>query len=132
MAITMRSRVERYGLGEDAVEFVPGDFILTRIHRLDVRLISLAQRRHFKGTEAGYAHWSHAALIVGPDGALVEAETFWVIRDQVSKYHADEYHLVRIGPQFTAEGRSKAVAYANAQVGQAFGYILQDLDLSSA
>ena len=62
-------------------------------------------------------------MIVGDDGALVEAETFGVIRSSIAKYHADEYHLVRIGPQFSHQDRSQAVGYAERQVGQAFGYL---------
>ena len=90
---------------------------------VDASFISWAERRRFKGADAAYAHWSHAALIVAKDGALVEAKTFGVARSPISEYHSDEYHVVRIGPQFTPDGRSKAVAYAEGQVGQPFGYL---------
>ena len=46
-------------------EFVPGDFILTHRRRMFAALITLAQRRRFRGSDARFAHWSHAALIVG-------------------------------------------------------------------
>lgn len=114
--------VERLGPGVEASEFVPGDFILTHRHRLFAGLISLAQKRRFKGPDAPYAHWSHAALIVSRDGLLVEAETMGVIRSPIAKYRDDEYHLVRLGDEFPPDGRSRAVAYAESQVGQAFGY----------
>ena len=123
MLSTQLSRVERYGLGEDATEFTPGDFILTHRHQVDAWFIDKAQSRRFKGTDAPFAYWSHAALVVGRDGALVEAKTFGVTRSPISTYHADEYHLVRIGPQFAPEERSKSVGYAEDQVGQAFGYL---------
>jgi hypothetical protein len=51
--------VERFGPGADASDFVSGDFILTHRHRLFAGLISLAQKRRFKGPDAPYAHWSH-------------------------------------------------------------------------
>ena len=104
-------------------EFVPGDFILTHRHRLFAALITIAQRRRFRGPDARFAHWSHAALIVGADGSLVEAETMGVTRGSVSKYRDDEYEVVRLGRAFSADGRVAAVAYAEGQVGQAFGYL---------
>jgi|ERR1700682_197254 len=114
---------ERYGPGDEAKDFVPGDFILTHRRHLIAGLISLAQERRFRGKDAVYAHWSHAALIVERDGTLVEAEMTGVQRSPISKYRADEYHLVRLGPEFTSEARARAVAVAKAQVGQGFGYL---------
>lgn len=104
-------------------DFVPGDFILTHRHRLFAALITVAQRRRFRGPDARFAHWSHAALIVDSDGSLVEAETMGVTRSSIRKYRDDEFQVVRIGSDFTAESRAAAVAYAEGQVGQAFGYL---------
>ena len=64
-------RVERYGQGMDASDVAPGDFILAHRHHFLAALISLAERRRFRGANAPYAHWSHAALIVDGDGWLV-------------------------------------------------------------
>lgn len=102
---------------------MPGDFILAHRNHVIARLISLAQKRRFKGADAPFAHWSHTALVVETDGELVEAEITGVRQNPISKYRADEYHLVRLGPEFSAEGRSRAVAYAKAQVGQGFGFL---------
>jgi len=44
-----------------------------------------------------------------------------VVRSAITKYRSREYHVVRLGPDLTAEGRRQAVAYAERQVGQAFG-----------
>lgn len=123
MTISLKASVERYGPGQDATEFEPGDFILTHRHQVDAWFITQAQARRFRGSDAPYAHWSHAALVVGRDGALVEAKKEGVVRSPISIYHADEYHMVRIGPEFTTEARAKAVAYAGGRVGQAFGYL---------
>jgi len=62
-------KVERYGAGEEATNFVPGDFILAHRHHLIAGLISLAQKRRFGGADAVYAHWSHSAVIVEKDNA---------------------------------------------------------------
>jgi hypothetical protein len=116
-------KVERHGPGDEALDFVPGDFILAHRHNLIAGLISQAQKRHFTGTDAVYAHWSHSAVVVDEDGALVEAETTGVRLSPISKYREDEYHLVRLGPEFSTEGRARAVAYAKGQIDQAFGFL---------
>lgn len=115
--------IERYGPGEGGTRFNPGDFILTHRRRPIAGLISVGQKVRFHGPDAVYAHWSHCALVVAEDGALVQAETLGVERCPISKYLSTEYHLVKLGPEFTPEGRKQAVAYANAQVGQAFGFL---------
>jgi uncharacterized protein YycO len=115
--------VERYGPGEEATRFNPGDFILTHRHRPIAGLISVGQKFRFRGGDAVYAHWSHCALVVAEDGALVEAETLGVELNPISRYRSKEYHLVRLGPEFGPEGRKRAVAYATSQVGQAFGFL---------
>lgn len=117
------ARIERYGPGEEATDLVPGDFILAHRHNFIAGLISLAQKRRFKGADAVYAHWSHSAMVVDADGTLVEAEVTGVQLNPISRYRADEYHLVRCGPEFPSEGRARAVAYSKAQVGQGFGFL---------
>ncbi|HKC19945.1 MAG TPA: hypothetical protein VKE27_09980 [Candidatus Dormibacteraeota bacterium] len=104
-------------------QFVPGDFILTHRHRLFAALITVAQRRRFRGADARFAHWSHAALIVGADGELVEAESMGVTRGSINKYRDSEFQVVRLGADFKPDCRAAAVAYAEGQVGQAFGYL---------
>lgn len=116
-------RVERYGPGEEASDYTPGDFILTHRRHLIARLISIGQKRRFRGPDAVFAHWSHCALVVDSRGALVEAESTGVRLSPIARYRAGEFHLVRLGPEFEPPARERAVAYANSQVGQAFGYL---------
>src|SRR3981081_333051 len=99
------AKVERYGPGQRAKDFVPAPCTLPPRHNLDGGLISLAQKRRFKGPDAVYAHWSHTAMIVERDGALVEAEINGVLQNPISRYHSSEYHLVRLGSEFSEEGR---------------------------
>jgi uncharacterized protein YycO len=117
------AKVERYGPGEEAKDYEPGDFILAHRHNLIAGLISQAQKRRFRGSDAVYAHWTHSAMIVEKDGALVEAEVTGVRQNPISRYHGDEYHLVRLGSEFSAEGRARAVAYSKAQIGEGFGFL---------
>ena len=122
------ARVERYARGESAADLVPGDFILTHRHRPFAALISLAQRRRFRGADSPFAHWSHAALIVSADGGLVEAESTGVVKSTLAKYRDDEYHLVRLGRDLAEADRPAVAGYGRRQVGEAFGY----LDLAGA
>lgn len=115
--------VERYGPGDEAKSYEPGDFLLTHRHHPIARLISLAQERRFRDADAPYAHWTHCAVVVGVDGELVESESAGVTRSPISKYRSDEYHLVRLGPDVMPMARGRSVTYATAQVGQAFGYL---------
>lgn len=62
-------------------------------------------------------------MIVASDGTLVEAETMGVTRSSIKKYRDDEFHVVRLGADFKRDSRRAAVAYAEGQVGQAFGYL---------
>jgi hypothetical protein len=121
--VTEVATVERYGPGEEAKDFVPGDFILAHRNHFLARLISQAQKRRFKGADTVFAHWSHTALVVETDGALVEAEIMGVRQNPISSYRAAEYHLVRLGSEFSSDGRARAVGYAKAQVGQGFGFL---------
>jgi hypothetical protein len=117
------ANAERYGPGEAATNFVPGDFILAHRHHIIAGLISLAQKRRFRGADAVYAHWSHSALIVDEHGSVVESEIMGVRRNPITRYQADEYHLVRLGPAFSSEGRARAVEFAKQQIGQGFGFL---------
>ncbi len=115
--------VQRYGPGEEAKGFSAGDFILAHRHNLIAGLISQAEKRRFRGPDAAYAHWTHAAVVVATDGSLVEAETTGVKRSPISRYRDDEYHLVRLGSDFDPGARARAVTYATNQVGQGFGFL---------
>jgi len=117
------AHAERYGPGEEPDRFEPGDFILAHRHNPMGGLISSGEKRRFRGSDAKYAHWTHCATVVSEDGALVEAESTGVKRSPIARYKDDEYHLVRLGAEFASEGRKETVAYAEAQVGQAFGYL---------
>lgn len=117
--------VERYEPGAEPAVVRPGDFILThRRRRLMPVLITLAQRRRFRGAARAFAHWSHAALVVGSDGILVEAEGAGVRRSPITKYREREYHLVRMDGCLDDEQRSIAARSGESWVGDGFGYLV--------
>ena len=118
----MIATVQRVGPGEDALEMSPGDFILAHRHHPLAGLISLAQKRRFRGADAAYAHWSHCALVESGDH-VIEAEASGIVRSPISKYRQDEYHLVRLDGEIDASGRERATAYARSRLGRGFGYL---------
>lgn len=117
----MAPEVERFGPGDEATDFQPGDFILTHSPHLISRLIRVAQK--IRGRERRYSYWSHAAVIVDREGTLVEAESKGVIRSPLAKYRPAEYHLVRLGESADRRDREQVVAFANSVVGQPFGFL---------
>src|SRR5438105_12260496 len=116
------ARVERYGRGEDAGGLSPGDFILAHRHHFLAGLISLAQKRRFRGPDSVFAHWSHSAVVETSD-SVIEAEIRGVVRSPILKYRDDEYHLVRLDGELDAGSRERVVAYATQQIGEAFGFL---------
>jgi hypothetical protein len=116
-----RLGVERLGPGESADTFEPGDFILTHGNAWTSRLIRFGQRLRFIGSDRKYARWNHAAMIVTPNGDLVEALGAGVKRTHISKYEGTEYYLVRIAA--TAPDRAQVVAFAEWAVAQPYGFL---------
>ena len=121
MIVTVQHAVARYGPGEEATDFQPGDFILTHKMKLIPRFIRFAQR--MRGRERKYSHWSHTAMITGADGSLVEAETKGVIKGNLSQYREVEYHLVKIDAIADDHDRKQAVAFTESMLGQPFGVL---------
>jgi uncharacterized protein YycO len=99
-----------------------GDFILAHRHHAIARLITLAQSRRFKGPDARFAHWSHAA-VVADDATVIEAEIGGIVRSPISRYRPDEYRVVRLDGILSDDARARVVAYASAQLGQSFGFL---------
>jgi len=91
-------------------------------HRTMAGLISQAEKRRFKGADAPYAHWSHAAII-GEGATVIEAESRGVVRSPIDKYSDDEYRIVRLDGELDDAARRRVVEYANGRIGQAFGYL---------
>jgi uncharacterized protein YycO len=116
------ARSERYGAGQEPSRLSPGDFILAHRHHLLAGVISVAERRRFRGRDAVYAHWSHTA-VVDAEGTVIEAEIRGIVRSPISKYRDDEFHLVRLGDELDGAARERVVGYARSQIGQAFGYL---------
>lgn len=90
----MTAAYTRYGVGDAAQIFTPGQVVLTHGNAMVCRAIQFGQRLRFP---ARYCHWNHAAIVVSQDGAIVEMLAAGASQNNISKYRADEYHLVDTG-----------------------------------
>lgn len=98
---------------------LPGDFILVHGKGVAPRLIQFSQRLRFN---SDCARWNHAALYIG-DGTFIEAKGgHHARRVPRSAYTGEEVREVRVGCGDTAM-RANAVAFANAQLGDGYGYL---------
>lgn len=108
----MLATAERYGPGRAPRELTPGDFILTHRKSFPSAVIAFGQALRFRGARRPFARWTHAALIVSPDGDLIEALGGGVERTHISRYLDVEYHVVRVDASNSE--REHVVAYAQA------------------
>lgn len=126
--VTPHHQVRSYGPGDSVQHTSPGDFLLTHGDTRLNALIRWGQRLRYRGSEAKFAHWSHAALFVDEKGMLVEAQETGVQERNVSVYLNTEYHVVHL-LDATAQERSHAVAFATHCLNDTYGF-LTDISLS--
>jgi hypothetical protein len=112
--------VETWPPGREPFNTEPGDFILVHGHRLASRLIGLGQALRFTGARRRFAHWTHAALIVGYRGEIIEAQFGGVRRARLARYLHSDYRLVHVNAS-PAE-RMHAAAYAESMADRRAGY----------
>ena len=105
---------------EEAREFEPGDFILTKSARMVGWLIRTGQLFRFKRK---HAKWTHAALIVSKEGDLIETCEERVIRSHISQYKKKEYHLIRLGEMADEKDRQKMVNFAEWCLRYDYGHL---------
>lgn len=102
---------ERFRGGEAIVGHQPGDFLLSHRtwHPFSV-LIRIGQRLRIHGDDRRHCHWSHAALVAGADGALIEMQKPGAVRGHVDDYRDLDCVLVRVHAD--DDDRAQAVAFA--------------------
>lgn len=89
--------VERAPAGVTASSWMPGDILLTHGHALFSRMIQIGQRLRIHGDDRRYTWFTHAALVVGENGELVEVTRPGVRHADASKYHSRDYVVVHTG-----------------------------------
>jgi uncharacterized protein YycO len=112
-------KIEHCPPGECAGSPRPGDFILISVASWRGKLISGYTRLRARTRAARQcSRWNHAALIVGANGALVEAGTAGVALQHVEKYRDHDYHYVAV--HATYDERSRAARFAASRVGSSY------------
>jgi hypothetical protein len=112
---------EIFAPGEELPDPKPGDFVLTHGKAWTSRLIRFGQRRRFRGDYRRYAHWNHAALIVGTDGAIIEALGAGVKQRNISIYRGTEYHVIRV--LASDDDRKQEVRFGKWSLNQPYGWL---------
>lgn len=85
--------------GESARRWQAGDILLTHGNSVFAKLIGFGQRLRIHGADRKYAWFTHAALVVGPGGELVEAMGSGVLRRNADDYRPQDYVVVRTGAE---------------------------------
>jgi hypothetical protein len=109
----------RFPPGDGVVCPQAGDFILVCGWSWRARAITAYQRLRVRGSGRGDAYWNHAALLVGRNGAIVEAGTGGVVLEHIEKYRDADYQYVAIGAG--PSGRRLATRFALSRVGSRYG-----------
>lgn len=97
-----------------------GDFILCRRPGFVSACIRIGQRIRFRGDDRKYARYTHAALVVGRDGELVEATAKGVERSHLVKFKDVPYTVVHTSTGH--EDQNQILRFANRVVGERYGY----------
>ena len=111
---------DRAGPGEAVATFDRGDFVLVAGTHVNSGVIRFGQRLRIRGDDRRYVKWTHAALIVGRDGALIEAVGKGVRRSHLDHYRDHEYVVVHI--HTSEEDRDEVVRFAEWALAQKARY----------
>lgn len=99
----------------------PGDILLTRANTTLSWFIRFGQALKF-GKQRQYAHWSHAALIVSPNGDLIEAHSKGIRHANIKEYQHKGTEYVHVPVQMDEHDRAQVLAFAESQVGKWYAF----------
>ena len=106
--------------GEGISDPRPGDIVLVRgAGWLGKAIRFFVRIRCRRDGDHSFAHWSHAGIIVSPQGHLVEVVHTGVVLSHIGKYRDQEYHYVQL--DLSAAERTRASRYAYSCLRQKYG-----------
>jgi hypothetical protein len=106
--------------GESISDPRPGDIVLVRgAGWLGKAIRFFVRMRCRRDGVPSFAHWSHAGIIVSPQGHLVEVLHTGVGLGNIEKYRDQEYHYVYL--DLSAADRTRASRYAYSCLRQKYG-----------
>lgn len=114
------SKTFLYRPGEVNISTKPGDFILTHRESFYSWLIDFGQKLRFKKQPSYY---THAAIITGNSGELVEALGTGVKEDNISKYRNVFYTYVEIDAEDKPRQWVKEYAQTMAKRRTSYGWL---------
>jgi len=114
-----KEEIQFFGIGEEATDPRPADFILLHTSNWSSNLIHLGQKLRYHGKDSKYTVWNHAAIIINTNGDIIQALNSGVRRGNLSEYKGTDYHLVRI--KASREDRLEAVCFAEYALGEKYG-----------
>lgn len=92
-----------------------GDVVLTGVESQGIVSLAIKLGQRLRGFNAAERRFSHAALVIGTDGTIAEAEAKGVVKSHISKYQAGDY--VVIHTHVDAHDRKQVLTYADAVLG---------------
>jgi hypothetical protein len=114
-------QIEQVPAWKTATAVEPGDFLLSRAHGFKHKMIMWGQGLRISvAADRVYRSYTHAALVVSPDGGLIEAVGSGVRRSHLKDYVGEYYEIVHITA--SPEDRAQAVGVAEAALGRKARY----------
>jgi hypothetical protein len=119
------AEVTAYPVGQGAVagQYKPGDFILTHGSAWYSKIIRHGQALRYKGGDAAFAYYNHAAIVVEEDGTILQAMNAGIVRGHISDYKQTEYHLVNLGDLVTDFDRKRMRAFAYSKLNAPYDWL---------
>lgn len=92
--------------------FQVGDVVLTGAKSQGIVSLAIKLGQRLRGYTPAERRFSHAALIIGTDGTIAEAEAKGVVKSHISKYQDGDYVVIRT--QVDAHDRKQILTYVDA------------------
>jgi hypothetical protein len=113
-------RYTHCGPGESISDPRPGDVVLVRGSGwLGKAIRFFVRMRCRRNGDRPFAHWSHAGIIVSPQGHLIEVLHTGVVLSSIEKYRDQDFHYVYL--DLSAADRTRASRYAYSCLRQKYG-----------
>jgi len=110
--------------GEQPATWQVGDVILTHNATSFIsKLIRFGQRLRYRGDKSGYAWYNHVAVVVSPDGDLIEALGRGIVKTHASRYDTEFYSYIDVG--LNESDRTAVGQYAQrvSDLNSRYGYV---------
>lgn len=101
----------------------PGDVVLTGKKSQGIVSLAIKLGQRLRGYPPECRQFSHAALVIGRNGTIAEAQAKGVVRAHLSKYHPDDYTIIRTG--VGAHDQQQILTYADSvlQARTRYGFV---------